>query len=44
MATLKGWIKEGKSVKETENEERTVFWNPKEEMVSWRKKLTDSLK
>lgn len=34
MATIKEWIKKGKSVKKTENEERTVFWKPREEKVS----------
>lgn len=34
MTIPKGWIKKGKSVKKTENEERKVFWKPKEEKVS----------
>ena len=34
MSTLKGWIKEKKSVKETEIKERTLFWKPREEKAS----------
>lgn len=34
MSTMKGWIKEEKSVKKAETEERTLVWNPREEKAS----------